>query len=184
MVAPEKDGVIFRDKENLARDRVMELWKHGNLFFNTSRFPIKNGYEHIDRLAEILKNGLIPPSLDTKGKVISDLNIEATGFENNYNSVIFLHLFGDNSYRYIPFVENKICFFVDPKTKFKTNSDMHWPLLCSDEVYVPRIIKPRELIGVAVAPNALKSVYGQFYRDLKRLGLPLYDFTGKAFWPK
>lgn len=184
MTTSEKEEVTSENGENLVRSRVMQLWKPGNLFFNTSRYSRKKGYEHIDRLAEILRKGLIPPALDMEGTVVSDLNITVIGAKYNYSEVVFLHLFGDNSYLYIPFQDDKLCFFVDPETKFITNgADIRWPLLCIDEVYVPRIIEPKELIGIAVAPNTLKDVYNQFHQDFKRLSLPLYDFSGKVFWP-
>jgi hypothetical protein len=58
-----------------------------------------------------------------------------------------------------------------------------WFKSSADEVYVADIIPPERLTGIAVAPLVVRDVYGAFEREFNQLALPLYDFSGKVYWP-
>jgi hypothetical protein len=185
----EPGGQEYRDKvqtpEMLARAKVMELWRPGNLFHNFSRYPRDPRAKPIDRLAAVLHKGLVPPALDPTGEVVSDLSLTVEGTARPYDSVVFLHQYGENSWLYRPQDPNTFCCFVDRTIPLLTQKDMEpdWPVLAQDEVYVAGIIPPERLTGIAVAPFVVRDVYGEFQREFTKLALPLYDFSGKVYWP-
>lgn len=171
------------DREMLARSRIMELWKPGDLFHNFSRYPQR--YLWTDRLSNILKRGIVPPTLDTSGTVITDCGVDVKGGKYKYDELVFLHRFDKGSEIYIPNRRETACCFISPQVTYLTEKDMgeHWKILSPGEVYVPRIIKPEEFIGLAVDERELETIFNEFGKDFKQLGLPLYDFKGKVFWP-
>lgn len=178
-----QDTEFNGDREMLARSRIMELWKPGDLFHNFSRYSWRPPWT--DRLSNILKKGLVPPALDTSGTVVTDCGVDVKGGKYKYDELVFLHRFDSGSEVYIPNRTETISCLINPQTPFLTEKDMgeHWKMLSKDEVYVPRIIKPEELIGFAVDERELEKIFNEFGKDFKQLGLPLYDFKGKIFWP-
>jgi hypothetical protein len=60
-------------------------------------YPRKAKAKKIDRLAGILKNGLVAPGCCGDGSVFSDLNLTVTGCDVPHDSLVFLHRFGDVS---------------------------------------------------------------------------------------
>ena len=171
------------DGEMLARSRVMELWKPGDLFHNFSRYSKHPPWT--DRLPSILRNGLIPPALDSSGLVVTDVGDKVMGADYKYDELIFLHQFGTDSEKYIPNRRETITCLINPHVPYLTKGDMgrKWKTWSDDEVYVPRIIEPEEFIGFAVDERELKKIFDEFGNDFKQLGLPLYNFDGEVFWP-
>ncbi len=171
------------NREMLARSRIMKLWKPGDLFHNFSRYSKRTPWT--DRLSGILQNGLVPPALDTSGTVVTDVGVQIEDERYKYDELVFLHRFDKASKVYIPNSRETITCFINPQTSFLTDKDMgpKWEILSDDEVYVPRIIKSDEFIGLATDKREIEKVLEEFGKDLRQLGLPLYDFSGRVFWP-
>src|SRR5438874_7890766 len=128
------------------------LWNVGALFHSASRYPRRADARPVDRLAYILRHGLIAPAYCQDDSVCSDLHLEVTGTDVPYDSLVFLHRFGPPSYLYIPVEPGRFAVFVDPAVPVLTPAAMgtRWVVLSQEEVYVRDRIAPENLIGVAV----------------------------------
>lgn len=170
--------------ESRARQRIRTLWQAGDLFHNSTRYPRRSG-PRVDRLAGILRSGIVAPAGCADGSVRSDLNIVVTGSSVPYDSLVFLHRFGPLSYLYTMCEPGRFAVFVDPVLPVLTPEDMgsNWVILCQDEVYVRDRVPVESLVGIAVHPADAGSLISEFSNDLRRLGLPLYDYEGHVLWP-
>ena len=159
-------------------------WHTGALFHVSTRYPRKPRAARVDRLAGILRNGLLAPASCPHGSVCSDLNLVVTGMAVPYDSLVFLHRFGPESFIYTFSGPGRFCVFVDPAIPVLTTEAMgaSWVVLCQDEVYVRDRVAPEDLAGVAVHPADADSVVGDFIADFRRLGIPLYDYDGNVLW--
>jgi hypothetical protein len=169
-----------------AREKLKPLWQLGDLFHAFYRYPRKRGVPKTDRLAGVLSKGLVAPAACDDGSVCSDLNLVVTGSSVPYDSLVFLHRFGPQSYIYTISEPGRIAVFVAPATPVLTPEEMgpHWAILCRDEVYVRDRVAVENLIGVAIHPADAESVMEEFRPDFERLGIPLYLFDGTAIWPE
>ena len=168
-----------------ARERLRDLWKPGDLFHAFSRYPRRPGAKKVDRLAGVLRKGIVAPASCDDGSVSSDLNLVVTGSSVPYDSVVFLHRFGPQSGIYTIFEPGRVAVFVDPQTPVLTPEDMGsaWVVMSQDEVYVRDRIAVECLIGIAVHPADADSVRDEYLSDLERLGIPLYLDDGTVVWP-
>ena len=118
----------------------------------TTRYPRKPRAAVVDRLAGILRNGLLAPASCPDGSVCSDLNLVVTGTPVPYDSLVFLHRFGPESFIYTLSGPGRFSVFVDPAIPVLTPEAMGapWVVLCQDEVYVRDRVAPENLTGVAV----------------------------------
>jgi hypothetical protein len=184
---PRRSADPFPDESAVARARkkLKKLWQLGDLFHITDRYPRKAKGPRIDRLAGILTRGLLAPAQCSEGLVRSDLNIVVTGCGVSYDSLVFLHRFGEVSYIYTFCEPDRFAVFIDPAVPVLTPEAMgaHWPMLCMDEVYVRHRIAVEKLIGVAVHPADSESVKVELIDEFRRLGIPLYDYGGNVLWP-
>lgn len=169
-----------------ARDKLKRLWQIGDLFHVFSRYPRKQGFPRVDRLAGVLRNGIVAPASCDDGTVFSDLNLEVVGASVPYDSLVFLHRFGPQSYLYTISDPGRVAIFVAPETPVLTPKEMgrNWAILCQDEVYVRDRVGVENLIAVAVHPADADSVMNEFLADFERLGIPLYLYNGTAVWPQ
>lgn len=117
--------------ESGARKKLRRLWQAGDLFHVASRYPRQPNAPKVDRLAGILKSGLIAPARCQDGSVRSDLHIVVTGCCVPYDSLIFLHLFGRRSYLYTICDPGRFAVFVDPKLPVMKPEAMGPTGLCS-----------------------------------------------------
>ena len=172
-------GPVLRPEERRASP-----WHLGALFHAATRYPRKRKAARVDRLAGILRNGLLAPASCPDGSVCSDLNLVVTGTPVPYDSLVFLHRFGPESYIYTMSEPGRFSVFVNPAIPVMTPEAMGdcWVLLCQDEVYVRDRVAPEELTGVAVHPADADSVLADFIDDFRRLGIPLYDTEGNVRW--
>jgi hypothetical protein len=138
----------------------------------------------VDRLAGILRHGLVAPACCEDASVCSDLNLEVTGVDVPYDSLVFLHRFGEQSFLYVPYDPGRFAVFVDPAVPVLTPADMgqYWAVLCRDEVYVRDRIPAEKLTGVAVHRSVADSVLADLTEDFRRLGIPLYEYDGTVLW--
>ena len=129
------------------------------------------GAARVDRLAGILRNGLLTPGSCQDGSVCSDLNLVLTGTDVPYDRMVFLHRFGPQSYIYTLDEPGRFVFFVDPAFQVLTPEAMgaNWVVLCQDEVYVQDRIPPEHLIGVAVHRGDAESIRSELMTDLAAL---------------
>ena len=167
-----------------ARGERPSPWQPGALFHATRRYPRKPRAGRVDRLAAILRQGLRAPADCPAGSVCSDLSIVATGTIVPYDSLVFLHRFGNESAIYT-FCEPGLFFlFVDPALPVRRPDDMgaDWPVLCQDEVYVRDRITPEHLTCVVVHPDDAEAVLAKFLEDFQRLGIPLFDYDENIVW--
>jgi hypothetical protein len=171
--------------ESRARQKVRKLWQHGDLFHNCTRYPRKAKAPRVDRLAGILRNGLMAPAHCRDGSVFSDLNLLVTGCSVPYDSLVFLHRYGPVSYLYTICDQGRFAVFIDPDLPVITPEDMgeNWAQLCQDEVYVPDGVGLEKVIGIAVHPDDAEPVLAQFLADFQRLAIPLYNYDGTVLWP-
>jgi hypothetical protein len=171
--------------EYRARKKVSVLWRAGSLFHVTTRYPRKRHAPRIDRLAGILRNGLIAPGRCQDGSVCSDLHLTVTGTCVPYDSLVFLHRFGRLSPIYTIAEPGRFAVFVDPDFPVLTPEAMgsDWVELCQDEVYAPDGIGLEHFRGIAVYPGDADSVLREWLADFRRLELPLYDYDGNVLWP-
>jgi hypothetical protein len=160
------------------------LYQPGALFHVSYRYPRKGNAPKVDRLAGILRNGLLAPAACGDGSVCSDLNLVVTGSAVPYDRLVFLHRVGPQSTIYAICDPGRFMVFVDPAIPVLTPESMgeNWVTLCQDEVYVRDRVPVESLIGVIVHPADADSVM-KGLADLQRLGIPLYDANGKALWP-
>jgi hypothetical protein len=172
--------------EARARKKLRTLWQSGDLFHVCARYPRKRGAPRIDRLAGILKRGLVAPAQCSEGSVFSDLTILVTGTAVPYDSLIFLHRFGRNSYLYTICEPGRFAVFVNPKIPVLTQKGMgsNWVILCQDEVYVRDSILLEELLAVAVHPADADSIRNELIADFRNAAIPLYDYDGNVLWPR
>jgi hypothetical protein len=172
--------------ESRARQMIKPLWQAGDLVHMTTRYPRKRQAARVDRLAGILKRGLVAPARCRDGSVFSDLNIVVTGCSVPYDSLVFLHRFGAVSYIYTLCEPGRFAVFLDPATPVLTPEAMgpNWCMLSQDEVYVRDRIGVEKLTGVAVHPADGNAVRKEFMSDFLRLGIPLYDYDGNVLWPR
>jgi hypothetical protein len=136
------------------------------------------------RLAGILRNGLLAPASCPDGTVCSDLNLIVTGTAVPYDSLVFLHRFGDQSFLYTLSEPGRFSVIVDPATPVLTPEAMgaDWVVLCQDEVYVRDRVAPETLTAVSVHPADAESVLRDLIDDFRRLGIPLYADDGEILW--
>ena len=171
--------------ESRASERIRRLWQPGDLIHMTTRYPRKDKKRRLDRLAGILKQGLVAPARCRDGSVRSDLSLTVTGCSVPYDSLVFLHRFGDLSYIYTICDPGRFAVFVDPAVPVLNPKDMgpNWVLLCMDEVYVRDGVAPEQLTGIAVHPADADPVLSELLADFRRLAIPLYDYDGNVLWP-
>jgi hypothetical protein len=182
---PLADPLSKDRAEASARQKIKPLWQAGDLFHASTRYPRKQQSPRVDRLAGILRTGLVAPARCQDGSVCSDLHIVVTGCEVPYDSLVFLHRFGSRSYIYTICERGRFAIFVDPAIPVLTQEAMgpHWGVLCQDEVYVPDRIGVEKLIGIAVHPADADAVLSEFMDEFRRLEIPLYDYDGNVLWP-
>lgn len=161
------------------------LWHPGALFHVATRYPRRPQATKVDRLAGILRHGLIAPADCPDGSVCSDLHLVVTGTAVPYDSLVFLHRYGPRSAIYTLCQPGRFMVFVDPALPVLTPDEMgvEWVMLCQDEVYVRGRVAAADLIGVAVHPADADAVMRDFLAEFRRLGIPLYDTLGNALWP-
>jgi hypothetical protein len=150
----------------------------------STRYPRNPRVAGVDRLAGILRNGLLAPAACRDGTVGSDLHLVVTGTAVPYDRLVFLHRFGPQSYIYTLDERGRFAVFVDPAILVLTPEAMGagWVVLCQDEVYVQDRIAPEHLIRVAVHSADAESIRRDLLADFRRLGIPLYDFNGNVLW--
>ena len=127
---------------------------------------------------------MLAPASCPDGSVCSDLNLVVTGTPMPYDSLVFLHRFGPESFIYTMGEPGRFCVFVNPAIPVMTPEAMGdcWVMLCQDEVYVRDRVAPEHLTGVAVHHADADSVMADFIADFRRLGIPLYDYDGNVLW--
>lgn len=168
------------------RDKLKKLWQTGDLFHVFSRYSWKPELPRVDRLAGVLRKGLVAPASCDDGTVYSDLNLTVTGSSVPYDSLVFLHRFGPQSAIYTFSDPGRVAVFVAPGISVLTPEEMgrNWVTLCQDEVYVRDRVGVENLIGIAVHPADADSVMNKFLADFERLGIPLYLYNGTVVWPR
>src|SRR5262249_3593211 len=75
---PGMEPMPVRRPVSRAKERRPTLWQRGALFHVTTRYPRKARAARVDRLAGILRNGLLAPASCQDGSVFSDLNLLVT----------------------------------------------------------------------------------------------------------
>lgn len=168
------------------RSKLRRLWQPGALFHVTARYPHKRTAAPVDRLAGILRNGLVAPGACADGSVCSDLNIIATGLALPYDRLVFLHRFGPQSAIYTISTPGRFAVFVDPTLAVLTPEELgpKWVILCQDEVYVRESVAVEKLLGVVVHPADADAVLADFLPEFERLEMPLYLYDGTVVWPR
>lgn len=164
--------------------RFTTLWEPGSLFHAASRYPRRADLPRVDRLAGILRNGLVAPACCPDGSVCSDLRLEVRGTDIPYDSLVFLHRFGPRSVLYTFAAPGRFFVFVDPALHVLTPESMGktWVVLCQDEVYVRDRVAPESLIAIAMHRVEADTVVSELETDLDRVGIPLFDFEGNVVW--
>jgi hypothetical protein len=160
------------------------LWQLGDLFHISTRYPRKRNAPKVDRLAGILRKGLVAPARCRDGSVFSDLNIVVTGCSVPYDDLVFIHQYNSESWLYTISDPGRFAVFVDPAVAYQTPEEMgeHWALLCQDEVYVRGGVGREHLTGVAVHPEDADGVIRDFRAEFESLQIPLYDYAGTVLW--
>jgi hypothetical protein len=178
-------GVHELAAQSLAHSRIRQLWQPGDLFHNFSRFPERPDIPRVDRLARILTKGLVAPASCDDGSVRSDLNIAVIGAPVPYDSLVFLHRFGQKSGIYLLPRPGHFTVLVEPSVPVLTPQDMgpNWVIACRDEVYVRDRIAPEYLCGLVVHPADVDGVLKDFLPKLGALGIPVYLMDGTVIWP-
>lgn len=182
---PKEAQRFAEEQETKARRKLRRLWQLGDLFHTTDRYPRKPTALPMDRLAGILRNGIVAPAACEDGAVCSDLNILATGLSVPYDSLVFLHRFGEQSFIYTFITPGRFAVFVEPGLAMLTQEEMgeKWVVLCRDEVYVRERVAAEKLIGVVVHSEDAEAVLAEFLPELRRLEIPLYLCDGTVIWP-
>jgi hypothetical protein len=180
----EADALPPGQRESRTGQKLTPLWHDGALFHVSTRHPRRPDVARVDRLAGILRKGLIAPASCPDGSVCSDLHLTVTGTDLPYDSLVFLHRFGPPSFLYIPVEPGRFAVFVAPELPVLTPEAMgtRWVVLSQDEVYVQDRVAPEDLIGVAVHRVEADAVMRELMADFQRLGIPLYDYEGNALW--
>jgi hypothetical protein len=181
---PEAEPLPGGEPVSRPKEQRPSPWHPGALFHVSTRYPRKPHVTRVDRLASILRNGLLAPAYCTDGSVCSDLTLVVTGTAVPYDSLVFLHRFGAQSFVYTLDGPGRFSVFVDPAIPVSTPEAMgaDWVVLCQDEVYVRDRIAPENLTGVTVHHADADSVVSDLSADFRRLGIPLYDYDGKILW--
>lgn len=191
-LTPEGDPLwdvsnVRRESEGEARARakLKRLWQPGDLFHMFFRYPRNPEALKLDRLASVLRQGLVAPASCPDGSVCSDLHLVVMGLDVSYDSLVFLHRFGPDSGLYTMFEPGRLAAFIDPDLPVLTPQEMgpNWVVLCQDEVYVRDRIAAEHIIGIAIHPDDAEAVMEGFLSDLQRFGIPLYRHDGTALWP-
>lgn len=161
------------------------LWQAGDLFHVSSRYPRNPAALRVDRLAEILRKGLLAPAQCDNGSVCSDLHLTVTGTPVPYDSLVFLHQFGPRSAIYTTCHPGRFAVLVDSAITVLTPESIgpNWVVLCQDEVYVPHRVERERLTGVAVHPADADSVLAELIAEFEHSEIPLYDYDGNILWP-
>ncbi len=163
------------------------LWQNGNIFHEFDRFAITPEGRNIDRLAEILTHGLIPPSLDITGKVILNWQEVRRFYKTSttYDSVVFLHRYCDGSRMHKPWSvdkKEKAYLFLGSDYPVLTPRDMgpDWPILVMGdfEVYSKQVVTPENFRTLVVSTQAAPSIADEFASRLHDLNMELFDFRG------
>jgi hypothetical protein len=164
--------------------QLASFWQDGALFHSASRYPRRADAKRVDRLALILRKGLIAPACCEDGSVCSDLRITVTGTDVPYDSLVFLHRFGPHSSLYTWGEPGRFMVFVDPAVPVLTPADMgaRWVILCQDEVYVRDRIAPERLIGISVHAADASAILRDLQPDFECLRIPLCTFEGDVVW--
>jgi hypothetical protein len=185
MISRSASALSGESAEVRAKKKVRALWQLGDLFHVTERYPRKRNAPKVDRLAGILRSGLLAPAQSQDGSVFSDLNIVVTGFDTPYDSLVFLHRFGDYSHIYTMADAGRFAIIVDPTLPVLMQQSLgpNWVVLCQDEVYVRDRVSLECLVGVAVHPADAASVMSELLDEFRRLAIPLYDYDGTVLWP-
>lgn len=180
------DEIHELEGDSRGRDKLKRLWQPGDLFHVFSRYPRKPDALKVDRLAGVLRKGIVAPASCDDGSVCSDFNLVVTGLSVPYDSLVFLHRFGPQSGIYTISEPGRFAVFIDPQISVLTQVDMgpDWVVLCQDEVYVRERIAVENLIGIAVHPVDADPVVDKFLSDFKHRGIPLYLYDGTALWPQ
>jgi hypothetical protein len=181
---PWADPLPDLKPEPRARENRAELWHSGDLFHVSARYPPNPEVARVDRLAGILRNGLLAPASCQDGSVGSDLRLVVTGTAVRYDRLVFLHRFGPESSIYTLVGPGRFVVFVDPAISVLTPEAMgdNWVVLCQDEVYVQDRIAPEHLIRVTVHRADADSVISDLMADFRSLGIPLLDHDGNVLW--
>jgi len=173
-------------RDSGVRDKIKRLWQPGDLFHAFYRYPQRADLPKVDRLAGILRKGVVAPASCDDGSVFSDLRLVVSGVPVPYDSLVFVHRFGPLSGLYTISRPGRMIVFIAQRTPVLTPQEMgpNWVVLCRDEVYVRDRIPVENLIGMAVHPADVEQVMEQFRPDFKRLGIPLYLYDGTVVWPQ
>jgi hypothetical protein len=125
---------------------------------------------------------LLAPAQCPDGLVRSDLNLTVTGVSVPYDSLIFLHRYGPQSWLYTICEPGRFTVFVDPAFPVHTQEDMgeHWLVLCQDEVYVRDAIPAEKLLAVAIHEADADAIVSELGQVFRRLGIPLCDYAGNV----
>lgn len=173
-----------------------DLWKNGGLFHDFRRTVVDKEGHIIDRLGEILPSGLIPPILDSTGKVIGNWHGISNYVEKrynpdtSYNCVVFMHRVNDSVRTlFKPNVNDGRTFvflFLRSDLPVLTPSDMgnNWPVLTpieEDEVYTKQIISPDNFEAVVVKTGTAPETLATYSFHLRTSGIRLFDYSGTRF---
>jgi hypothetical protein len=166
-------------------DVYRSLWRSGALFHVSRRYPRRADVARVDRLASILRKGLLAPASCPDGSVCSDLNLVVTGMAVPYSELVFLHQFGPQSAIYTACDPGRFIIFVDPAIPVLSPESMgqNWCVLCQDEVYVRDRVPAENLIAVIVHPLDVDSVMTDCLAELQDRAIPVYDSNGNALRP-
>ena len=181
----DEQGVGVNVMNSLAQNKLRRLWQRDDLVHFTTRYSRKPTAQPVDRLAAILRDGLVAPAASADGSVCSDLSILAEGMAVPYDSLVFLHRFGDQSFIYTISAPGRFGVFVEPSLPVITPQDLapNWVVLCRDEVYVKERVAAEKFIALVVHPDDAQAVLTEFQSELERLALPLYLYDGTVVWP-
>jgi hypothetical protein len=165
-------------------DPYRSLWRLGALFHASRRYSRRADVARVDRLASILRKGLLAPASCPDGSVCSDLNLVVTGVSVPYSQLVFLHRFGPQSAIYTACDPGRFIVFVDPAIAVLSPESMgqNWCVLCQDEVYVRNRVPAENLIAVVVHPLDGHSVMTDCLAELQHRAIPLYDSNGDVLW--
>jgi hypothetical protein len=168
-----------------ARANLKRLWQPGDLFHLFFRYPLNPDAPQVDRLANVLRQGLVAPAACPDGSVCSDLQLVVMGLDVPYDSWVFLHRLGPDSGLYTGFEPGRLAVLIDPDLPVLSPEEMgaNWVMLCQDEVYVRNRIGAEHLIGIVIHPDDAEAVMQEALGDLQRSGIPLYLADGTALWP-
>lgn len=168
-----------------AKKRIRPLWQTGDVFHVTSRYPQSTKVPRVDRLAGILKRGLVAPGRCEQGTVHPNIKIRFEGAAVAYDTLVFFHRVCPWSRLYIAPEPGRFTVLIDPAHPVLTPQEMGeaWAVLCPDEVYVQDRVPSESLTGIVVDPADAHAVLDEFQDDFRRLAIPLYNYEGRVLWP-